>query len=383
MALDNHRAFINENLNKQIEPLLVNAELQIKLLIRNYLINNWNKNELAANIDRIIARAINQLPQETPNKEELFLGLKKSSGIWYNNIRNQLNPILIRVGILTKQKVDGKFIELAINKIETGKDRLVLKSQPELSDLATVQLVEQLTKLNYILKEMASYGLQTDYVPGQTPVSLFAKLEMANRYNNNMTQLRDKLEGGEQIVRFSQHRDCSERCVLFQGKAVHLLAPAIGSPPTQLNSKQLKTYGKQNNQGFVKQFDTGIRLPDGEMVLSYQAITSIVDERGWQNNIHKGFNCRHYLKDIDDKKPDPYEAKTIKASRIANHNLRNMERAIRNLKKQYYLLIGKNSRRILRIKIDEAIKKYYQYAKDNNVVAYGWRLETGQLNSQV
>ena len=353
MALDNHKAFINESLSKVIEPILTNAELEIKLLIRNYLLNRWDKNEMAINIDRLIARAMNKLPTDTPNKEELFMGMKRSSIVWYNTIRNQINPILIKLGIYTGQKqVNGKYITLVMNKIEPKGDKLVLKSYPEVMPGYNEKLVEELLRLNYILKEMASYGLQTDYVAQQTPISLFAKLEMANRYNNNMGQLRDKLESGEDVVRFSQHRDCSKRCESWQGKAVHLMAQAI-------NDK----------------FETGLRLPTGETIYSYQGITSQLDKYGWRNNIHTGFNCRHYLKNINDTKPDPYDAGTIKAARKANHTLRNMERAIRNLRKQYHLFIGDRARRLARLKIDEEVARYYQFAKDNKVVPYGWRLE--------
>lgn len=352
MELDNHKAFINETLSKTVEPILTNAELEIKLLIRNYLLNRWDKNEMAVNIDKIIARAYNKLPQDTPNKEEIYLGLRKSSVIWYNNLKNIINPMLIKMGIYTKEKVNGKFVELAINKIEIKGDKPYLKSMPELYPGANEKLIEELLRLNKILKELASYGLQTDYVAGQTPISLFAKLEMANRYNNNMGQLRDKLEGGEELARFSQHRDCSKRCEPYQGKAVHLTAPAIN-----------------------EKFETGLRLPTGEPILSYQGITSQLDKYGWRNNIHTGFNCRHWLKKVDDTKPDPYKAETIRAARKANHTLRNMERAIRNLKKQYHLLIGANERRTSKMKIDEAIATYYKFAETNKVVAYGWRLE--------
>lgn len=349
MELDNHKAFINESLSKVVEPILTNAELEIKLLIRNYLINKWDKQEMALNIDRLIARAVNKLPADTPNKEELFLGLKKSSVIWYNQLRTKMMPILMRIGFyIGETKVNGKTIEIAMDKInpETKK----LKGYDQFG--GSEKLVEELLRLNYILKEMASYGLQTDYVPGQTPISLFAKLEMANRYNNNMGQLRDKLESNELVVRFSQHRDCSKRCEPYQGKAVHLTAPAIND-----------------------RFETGLRLSNGEPILSYQGITSQVDKYGWRNNIHTGFNCRHWLKPVSDTKPDPYSADTIKKARKANHDLRNMERAIRNLKKQYHLFIGKNERRIARLKIDEAIEKYYKFAETNKVVPYGWRLE--------
>lgn len=349
MALDNHKAFVNETLSKTVEPILTNAELEIKLLIRNYLINRWDKNEMALNIDRLIGRAITKLPNDTPNKDELYLGLKKSSILWYNQLREKMMPILIRIGFYIGDKqVTGRNIELYINKVDDNKTLKI----PEQFEGSNKKLIEELNRLNFILKEMASYGLQTDYVPGQTPMNLFAKLEMANRYNNNMGQLRDKLEAGEEVVRFSQHRDCSKRCEPYQGKAVHLTAPAINS-----------------------RFETGFRLPNGEPVLSYQGITSQLDKYGWRNNIHTGFNCRHYLKNINDTKPDPYKAETIRAARKANHTLRNMERAIRNLKKQYHLVVGKNARRIARLKIDEAIANYYRFAETNKVVAYGWRLE--------
>jgi hypothetical protein len=350
MASD--KPFINEALSKKVEPLMVKSELQIKLLIRNYLINNWDKSELTNQIDKVIQMTVNQLPKEIPNKDEIYLGFKKSVQMWYAQTKYQIQPIIIRLGTYSKERVTGKWIERSINIIETKEKLQAIKALPEVIPGASAVLYTELNRLNYLLKELATYGLQTDYVSGQTPMSLFAKLEMVNRYKNNMEQLSEKLDSGEEVVRFSQHRDPSERCAPWQGKAVHLLLPAV-------NAK----------------FETGLRLPTGEAIYSYRAITTQVDAYGWKNNIHVGFNCRHSLKNIEDRKPDPYTVEEIKRGRKANAYLRNLERQIRNLKKKYALIIGDNPRREMRYKIDEATANYYKFAKENKVVAYGWRLE--------
>jgi hypothetical protein len=345
------KPYVKEELTKQIEPKLVNAELQIKVLIKTYLLNRKSDFELFNKIDMVIMRTMNALPQDTPDKDIIYQGLRRSSIDWYSLTKNKLNPIIFKLNIKLKEPVSLNKIERAAINITPEK---IIPPKQAMTGLLpdTMGLYKELNRVNVILSELATYGLKTDYTLGETPMSIFAKLEMTNRFNVAMTQYQDKLETGEQIVRFSQHRDPSERCQHWQGKAVHLLAPAI-------NDKM----------------ETGIKLKTGEIVYSYQGITNQVDEYGNRNNIHVGFNCRHYLKPVADNKPEPYSAAAIKAARASNYQLRNMERAIRNLKKKYKLLIGDKEKTSLSNKITDATKLYFKFAEVNKVVPYGWRLE--------
>lgn len=373
MESDNYKAFQNEGISKIVEPLIAKGETQIKLLIRNYLVNQWGENEMFRNIERTIERVMNQLPADTPNKDAIYKAFKISSQIWYNNVKNVIRPLVVRLGILNKSGVNARWIERAYKKIPNVEQIRLKTPTAMLPDYMGV-LTQELTKLNFVLKEMAKFGLTTEYIPQKTPVSIFAQLEMAIRYTRNMEQVKEKLEDSELIVRFSQHFDCSERCALFQGKLVHLLAPSIKTPPAVVDSKTIKQIANSDNQSYIEQFETGITL-NGEKVYSYLAITQVKDQYGWNNNIHTGFNCRHYLKSASDKKRDEIPPGVIKEARIANSKLRNMERSIRNLKKQYALLYSESERTKASNAITQATKEYFSFAKDNRVVAYAWRLE--------
>jgi hypothetical protein len=373
MVSDNYKAFQNEGISKIVEPAMAHGETQIKLLIRNYLVNQWGETEMFRNIDRVIARVMNELPAETPNKDAIFKAFKISSQSWYNIVRNQIRPIVVKLGILNKSPVDGKWIQRAYKKIESTK-LIPIEPPTNVTPNYMGVMALELARLNTIIKEMARFGLTTEYIPQQTPISVFAQLEMAIRYRRNVEQAREKLEDSELIVRFSQHFDCSERCSMWQGKLVHLLAPSKNVIPSVMTTQEIKTLAKSNNKDYIEQFETDITL-NGETVYSYKAITSVKDEYGWNNNIHTGFNCRHYLKSANDVKKDPIPGDQIREARKSNAKLRNMERRIRNLKKDYALLIDDRERMKASNYITQAVKEYYSFAKENRVIAYGWRLE--------
>ena len=373
MVSDRYKPFVDEKLSKVVEPLMSQGETKIKLLIRNYLVNQWGEAEMFRNIDRTIEQTLNALPAETPNKDAIYKAFVISSRAWYNIVRNQIRPIIVRLGIVNKSPVNAKWIQRAYKKIESKKLIPIRPPVDITPDYMGVMYIE-LERLNTILKEMARFGLTTEYVPQQTPVSVFAQLEMAIRYRKNMEQLQEKLVDSELIVRFSQHYDCSERCAMWQGKLVHLLAPAKGATPSTMTTKQIKELANRNHSAYIEQFETGITI-NNEPVYSYKAITSVKDEYGWNNNIHTGFNCRHYLKSSTNTKVDPIPGVDIRNARKANLKLRNLERRIRNLKKQYTLVYDDKERMIASNEITRATNEYYDFAKKNRVMAYGWRLE--------
>lgn len=375
MALDNSNPFVNEQLSRIIEPLLTDAELKIKLHIRNHVVNRTRTTELQGNIDWTIKSVIVRLPADTPNKDAIYLGLRQSSVRWYNEIKNELSPIIVKLSQLTKGKFDGETIEKANQVFRPQTRPLSLRSLPEVRIDDFAELYKQLDRLDNKLAQLADYGLTTDYRPGsQQPMSLYANLEMANRLNNNLTQVRDKLLTNEQTVRFSQHRDASERCSIWQGKVVDLLAPAPNAPRI-VETSEIKQIAKGKGlEAYRKQFETGKFTESGEPIYSYIAITNVVDEYGYKNNIHVGFNCRHSLKKESDRKPDPYTQGQLQKARQINYNMRKLERSIRNLKKKYALMVTPENRAKVSQRITEATNYYIDYAEKNNFKPIYWRL---------
>ena len=376
MALVNSNPFVNEQLSKVVEPLLTDAELKIKLIIRNSVVNRRPTAELQGSINWVITGVMARLPQETPNKDAIFLGLRKSSTRWYNEVRNELAPIMFKLNQITGGKFNGSTIERAVAKFKPDTRPLSLRSLPEIRLENYDELWKQLDRLDTKLAQLADYGLTTDFRPGtQQPMSLYANLEMANRLNNNLGQLREKLLEQEQVVRFSQHRDASERCSIWQGRLVDLIAPAINNPPRVVETDEIKSLGKGKGvEAYRKQFETGRFSESGEPIYSYQAITQIQDEYGYQNNIHVGFNCRHSLKKQDDRKPDPFTKEQIQKARLVNFNMRKLERSIRDMKKKYALMLTAENRAKISKRITEATKYYIDYAEKNGFKPIYWRL---------
>lgn len=135
-------------------------------------------------------------------------------------------------------------------------------------------------------------------------ISLRNKVEMAVRYQANMTDLADFKNTGVRLVWCSSHADASPRCSKWQGKL----------------------YSLDGTSGTI----------DG---ISYEPIENALNDNGG-NSIINGYNCRHYL--IEYKKgsasPTNYTSKEIQKEYRIDQKQRQYENQIRQLKTQEALL---------------------------------------------
>lgn len=204
--------------------------------------------------------------------------------------------------------------------------------------------VEALGRMDAVAKDAA----------GKRRVSLYAKAEREIRYDQQLKMIAEARASGNPLQWISSHADCSKRCAPWQGKLVHLSAPAINS-----------------------RFETGLTV-DGYTVYSFEALTSKKDERGHTNNVIVGYNCRHFLIPYrpGSHPPARYREETIKTERAVTARQRRMEKTIRQLKYQYEMLKDvdpEEAKRIFRRR-RELRKEYIEYSKAHNAAFYPWRL---------
>lgn len=135
-------------------------------------------------------------------------------------------------------------------------------------------------------------------------ISLRNKVEMAVRYQANMTDLADFKNTGVRLVWCSSHADASPRCSKWQGKL----------------------YSLDGTSGTI----------DG---ISYEPIENALNDNGG-NSIINGYNCRHYLIEYQKGSASPtnYTSKEIQKEYRIDQKQRQYENQIRQLKTQEALL---------------------------------------------
>lgn len=296
-----------ENQSEEAESKIIATVVAIKILIKDYVLKQKNMAELGY----LINKKINALKLPVP-VEEYQIALKQSSGEWIRKF---------------SQNTATKTLDAPI-KVYTGDYKYF--GYPNADDYAK--------QVHDAIKKLAS----------DQGFNLLPKVEIDLRHKAQMDTIQGYIEKGELIKRVSKHASCSKRCEPWQGKLVHLTAPAI------------------------KGYDTGIRY-DSEIVYSYQKIISKIDKYGYKNNIFVGFNCRHSMNNPDTPQREDYSKEEIEKNRAINNKLRYIEREIRDYKLKAELSIDKKTKLYWLKKARIKKAEYIKYSEDNEVAWYEWR----------
>lgn len=345
--------FVNQKLSRQVDEILITCEMKIKELIKYSVMYLVSFQKLKIKINQVIEKGFKDFPTELNNYQEVYKqSLRDSAWRWYNEFNSSINSLLV-AGMAysliggTRNQAPIKTLQTALKTLEKPviKPTKYIEQVHDYKYLGYSQAKEYAWKVNKAIKKL---GLTPTQIIGERNKSVLSSVELDIRYEEHQKKLSRYIENGELIKRFSTHAGCSERCEKWQGKLVHLTAPAI------------------------KGFDTGLRY-EGEIIYSFTAITEQVDKYGWKNNIYVGFNCRHELVDIDDREVK-YSKETIKKEREINSKMREYERSIRNMKKVYNLSYDPKERKDLKVKIRQKTKLYKEFAETNNIAWYDWRI---------
>ncbi len=166
---------------------------------------------------------------------------------------------------------------------------------------------------------------------------------------NDCKRLKDK---GVEYVVATSHNNASERCQPWQGKIFKLDA--------EIGSVEI---GKHIFKGEPKPIG---KTPDGKPCYSLREAMSY----GFL-----GYNCRHRL--IEYTKgmimPKPYPDRQVKNERAKEKHIREMERKIREKKRQSMLTTDKEERKKLQEETKELEKDYWKYCKENDYPVAEWR----------
>lgn len=345
--------FVNMKLSKQVEELITACEVKIKELIRYAVMNGLSFQRLKIKVNQVIEKEFKNFPEELQKYKDAYIqSMLNSSNRWYKTFNDSINALLIAGTAYsliggTKTQPPIKTLNTALKRLENpiAKPLNYVEQVNDYKYHGYVQAKEYATKVQKAIKKL---GMTPTQIIGVRNKSVLASVELDIRYEEHQKKLQNYIDNGELIKRFSTHAACSKRCEKWQGKLVHLTAPA------------------------VKGFDTGLKL-NGETIYSFKEITEQVDKYGWKNNIYVGFNCRHELVDVDDKEVK-YSKETIKKEREINSKMREFERSIRNMKKVYNLTYDPHEKKELKLKIRHAVIKYKEFAQKHEIAWYEWRI---------
>lgn len=343
------KPFINEAVSKIVEPILTGAEIDIKLVIKQGVFKNKPLQWIQQKINKIVDEAIKALPKELPNRESFRSGLIASAIKWHKYMLESMSVLMSSaVGVLNAagMSIPKKSIEIVIKALSNIPPATAQKYRY----LGFTSVPDYVREINERIKYLARSPLE-DVSVGDRKMTLFAKTEMELRHEHQMSMVEERINNGETIQRFSKHSSCSERCEKWQGKLADLEKPPI--------DKSMWTGDYYNR----------------EKVYSFGGITNQIDKYGYKNNIIVGFNCRHTLIPPDKKISIEYTKEEIEKDRKINAKMRSMERGIRNARKTYLLIDDKEGKALWNKRANTLRKKYYNYAKENDIAYYDWRIE--------
>lgn len=189
---------------------------------------------------------------------------------------------------------------------------------------------------------------------GKKPISIWQKAELDIRHSKQMEMVENAINSGDDLYWISSHPDCSKRCQKWQGKLVSVTKHATMS-------------------GFR------VEKVDNIWIYSLTDIMAQKDKYGYNNNIISGFNCRHYLIKYEKGKlpPKEYSGEDIKRMREINNKIREMERAIRQMKteRDMYKQVNDNRKvKILDVKIKAAIAHLREFCNKNGFAFQEYRV---------
>lgn len=339
-----NKPFINEKVLKEFEPLYTKTELEIKGLIRDYVTLNKSEFELVGKINKIIETYKEELPKELPNHDVFVLALIQSSSKWLMDFKRRIDGI--NAGLIFLVKKDKKVVVMSEQNsiVENLKRAIPFQGTPNVDNYQR--------ELANAVSELATSPFSDNYEPNKRRASVFARAELELRHQHQMMKIQQLQADGKVLRRFTTHASASERCEHWQGKLIDLNAEPVN-----------------------QKMETG-ELYKGEKIYSFKGITNAIDKYGYKNNIIVGWNCRHDMIDPDYKDNiTEYTKEEIEKWREVNARQRELERRIREMRKEEYLSLTKAKSERSREKARLLTKEYENYSKSNNVAMAKWRLD--------
>lgn len=265
--------------------------------------------------------------------------LAANSVKWYSTFSSSVGNIL---SIPSPPGINGgKFLGGGFN----------IPNRPYLSDnpkgLAIIEDYQKKVRRAY---EKAVRELAQDEAKTISSGSLRNIAECRVRFEANMGDLAAMRAAGVKLVWISSHADCSKRCEPWQGRLYSL--------------------------------DDTTGTKDGYSYIPIER--AMLGEKGDGNGILSGYNCRHRAVPYKDGSvaPEEYGVKEIQKERKIDQKQRYMERRIREVKQQAFIIRsndGKAAQELFK-KAREMTDAYRKFSEENGRAAFIYRTQVMREN---
>jgi hypothetical protein len=353
-------AYVIDPLNEQAS-VLVDAQTDIKLLIKNGVLSGTPFYVIAERGKQLINKAINRIRSPTLKidaqrslTEFLYRAyadfttrlpvdvLKISAVLYLMRKMGDISSIkTIGGGIFKPKTTDEK---RAFQTVYGGSFETRAKGVP----LQEFQK-DYIDKVSGALKELAeNRALDPNDVTGRNSLRNLAEMQV--RYERHLDDIQRLKENGNKLVICSTHGDCSERCARWQGRV----------------------YSLDGTSGTTK---------DGRKYVPLEVATDIYYTtkagRTYQNGL-LGFNCRHKLSPyvVGMVVPTVTEKERIKQDKITKMQ-RQMEREVIHAREVALMYKGVDAKKynLARRAARIAFEEYKTFSKDNKRAYYPDRVK--------
>ena len=332
--------------------LVADAETDLKLLVRNCVLDGDNLSLVNDKVTKFIKELLNELESESIKAK-----VKQSFPVFATRLYYKWLQVFgtqsMALAYLTALRASNTNIPQAVEQTLKAipKERKISVYTPSLDagayNRATPNQMYNLEYEKEIQRRINEIADMTPKVDYKTRYSLRASVEIELRWEHNQKQIETMIEKGVRLAWIDSHANCSERCQEWQGKL----------------------YSLTGKSGEI----------DG---ISYQPLenaTEIYDKYGYRNGCLSGFNCRHKL--IAYKKgfrPQQIPESVMKRQRELEREQRRMERTVRLYESR--ALMSKAEKQTKAYKHYKELAKswtrrYEEFSRKNRIAFYPSRLD--------
>ena len=355
---------------KEWSLIIEDANTQLHLLFKNAVILKRNKFYLKSEASRIFSKTEEELKSKKAPSDlitKTISTMKRRFVDWYNSI----------IRILEKEANSNPMIKETIKLITQDYKTAVTEPIKESNamifnitdyDLGSIDLKDSVTTQEYAagqaymddyvnvvkgaMKSIAGMNLVMRDKNGRK-LSVRNLAEMTARFENTKDRLKELKDKGIEFVVASSHANSSARCQIWQGKIFQL--------DVDPNSRFIQNVD-------LKYQPTPVGKIDG---LDYYSLADAM--------VHGflGYNCRHRLVKYTKGMSmfNEYPANRIEKERNREIKQRELERKIRNAKKEAYMAVTPEDRKKWTEKSKMYQEEYHNYCKSKGLVEIPWRTQ--------
>ena len=355
---------------KEWSLIIEDANTRLHLLFKNAVILKQNKFYIKSEANRLFSKVeLDLKSKQAPNDliSKTVATMQRRFVDWYNSI----------IRILEKEANSNPMIRETIKLITQDYKKVINKPLKESNamifnitdyDLGSIDLKDSVTTQEYAagqaymddyvktvkkaMKSIAGMNLVMRDKNGRK-LSVRNLAEMTARFENTKDRLKELKDKGIEFVVASSHANSSARCQIWQGKIFKLDV----DPNAKFVQKVDLTY-KPVREGVI----------DG---LDYYSLKEAM-ARGFL-----GYNCRHRLVKYTKGMSmfNEYPANRIEKERNREIKQRELERKIRNAKKEAYMAATPEDRKKWTEKSKMYQEEYHNYCKSKGLVEIPWRTQ--------